>query len=880
MSCRLSLLLAALFLTACSTTGVERGGRTDQTDTGSTGGDTATSDTTAEDTSGGSADTSADTSTDTTVDTSTEPGQPGDPCTQNSDCASSACLSSGGTDRRCAAPCATADSCVAGWDCLPLGGAGTFCQCTASTESCNGGDDDCDLLIDEGTDDELGCTGLEQCNAGACSCDGALLYCGSLCTDLNSDPANCGDCGIACPTGFACNAGTCACDLPSIVCGGACANLDTDTANCGDCGIACAATLSCIEGLCTCAPGQQNCGGTCADTDTDPDNCGGCGIACGPTQTCDAGICTCPTGFSDCRGECRNLSTDPDNCGLCGAVCTDIQACSDGACTCPDGGELCNGRCTITGTDPSNCGTCGNSCATGGLCNAGSCACPGRQTDCGGDCTDTRIDDANCGTCGTTCSGLETCSGGACSCPATATQCGADCTDIQTDANNCGGCGTVCAAGTDCINGLCGCPCGGNSCDLGTCFVMPFGSPVQATSANMLPALNKLDVAISMDTTGSMSTPISAVQGALNSTLGTAISALGISTAFGVSAFDDFPCSPYGTAGTDIPFRLLQRQTTDFATAQAAAARLALHSGGDTPESGLEALFQIATGGGRALTTCSGGTGTYSVATFNSATGRVAGVADGALGGMGFRSGALPLVVHITDALSSARGEVAYPYGATRTEALNAMRNLGGRIASIAVDSGFGAAAGLNAELSTFATQTEAVVPACAWDFARPTGCAAGQCCTGNNRTGVAATAGRCPLAYRATSPTSSAVSTILLDAAERMQNNARFNTAIAVRRDEAEFLRSGIDTSCLATYAAPNLTSSAGTCDPTPATANLVTNGYDGAHTGDELGFDFELNNSCIRSTGTLRAYVVYFDLIGPNNTVLDTLSLSVAVP
>jgi hypothetical protein len=456
---------------------------------------------------------------------------------------------------------------------------------------------------------------------------------------------------------------------------------------------------------------------------------------------------------------------------------------------------------------------------------------------------------------------------------------GADCIDIQTDANNCGGCGTVCAAGTDCIGGLCGCPCGGNTCDTGTCFIMPFGSPAQATSANMLPALNKLDVAISMDTTGSMSTPITAVQGALNSTLGTAISALGISTAFGVSAFDDFPCSPYGTAGTDVPFRLLQRQTTDFATAQAAAARLALHSGGDLPESGLEALFQIATGGGRATTTCSGTTGTYSVAAFNSATGRIAGVADGTLGGMGFRTGALPLVVHITDALSSARGEASYPYGATRTEALNAMRNLGGRIASIAVESAFGAS-GLNAELSTFATQTEAVVPACAWDFARPSGCAAGQCCTGNNRTGVAATAGRCPLAYRATSPTSSAVSTILLDAAERMQNNARFNTSIAIRRDEAEFLRSGIDTSCLATYAAPNLLSAAGTCDPTPATANLVTNGYDGAHTGDELGFDFELNNSCIRSTGTLRAYVVYFDLIGPNNTVLDTLSLSVAVP
>ena len=876
MSCRLPLLLAALLFTACSTTGVERGGRSEANDTGSATADTATGDTSESDTSGGS----ADTGTDTTADTSAEPGQPGDPCTQNGDCASGACLSSGGSDRRCAAPCTSADSCVAGWDCLPLGGAGTFCQCSATTETCNGGDDDCDLLIDEGTSTELGCTGLEQCSAGACRCDGALLYCGSLCTDTGSDPTNCGDCGNACPTGFACTAGSCTCDAPATICNGACANLDTDTANCGECGLACAPTLSCIEGLCTCAPGEQNCGGSCADTSADPNNCGGCGIACGPTQTCEAGVCACPVGFTECRGECRNLNADPDNCGLCGAVCTDTQACLAGDCTCPDGGQLCNGRCTSTATDPNNCGTCGNACANGGLCNAGACACPGRQTDCGGDCTDTRIDESNCGTCGNACSGLEECNGSTCACPATATQCGADCTDIQTDPNNCGGCGTVCAAGTECIGGLCGCPCGGNTCDLGTCLIMPLGSSAQSFAATMLPALNKLDVAISMDTTGSMSTPITAVQGALNSTLGTAISALGISTAFGVSAFDDFPCSPYGTAGTDVPFRLLQRQTTDFATAQAAATRLSLHAGGDTPESGLEALFQIATGGGRALSSCSGGTGTYSVAAFNNATNRIAGVADGTLGGMGFRAGALPLVVHITDALSSARGESSYPYGATRTEALTAMRTLGGRIASIAVDTGAGLASGVAAELNTFATQTEAVVPACAWDFARPATCAPGQCCTGVNGAGVAATGGLCPLSYRASSPTSSTISTILLGAAERMQNNARFLTTLAPRRDEAEFARSGIDTSCLVDSIIANDIVTGGTCDPTTPTVNVTVNGYQNAHTGDELGFDLALNNNCIPSTGSLRAYVVYFDLLGPNNTVLDTLSLSVAVP
>jgi hypothetical protein len=839
--CRHLLPLLAALLCACSTTGIERGGRSDNDDTGTVAdtavGDTAGGDTTPADTTGGSGDTGEDSS----ADTSTQPGQPGDPCDQNGDCASGACLGSGGSDRRCAAPCTSADGCVAGWECLPLGGAGSFCQCTATTEACNGFDDDCDLLIDEGAAPDLGCTGLEQCSGGFCTCDGALLYCGSLCTDLNSDPANCGECGNACQAGFACTAGACSCDAPSTVCDGTCTDLDTDAANCGACGNACPDTLSCVEGLCACAPGQLACGERCVSADVDPNNCGGCGIVCGPTQNCTDGVCACPAGFGACGGECRNLATDPDNCGRCG-----------------------------------------NACAVGAACDAGSCACPGRQTDCDGTCTDTRIDEQNCGRCGSTCSGRETCTGGACSCPATATLCGADCTDTLTDANNCGGCGIVCAAGTGCEAGVCGCPCGGDTCDLGTCFILPPGAPAARATTTMLPQLRALDLAISIDVTGSMSTPIGAVQGALNASLGSAITALGLSATIGISSFADFPCSPYGGSG-DIPFSLVQRQTNDYDSLAAAALGLRPQRGGDLPESGIEALYQIATGVGRATTSCSGATGSYGISPFNSATGLVPGVADGPLGGVGFRRGALPLIVHVTDALSSARGESAYPYGAAREEAAGSVRNLGGRIASIAIDTSFppAPAAGLLPELQEFATQTEAVVPACAWDGARPPGCAAGQCCTGLNRTGVAATpTGPCPLAYRASAPTSSVTSAILLDAVERLQKNARFVTNLVTRRDEAEFTRSGIDTSCLVSLVIPNYVVTPGTCDPSEPQVSFSGDGYIGVHSGDELGFDIELDNNCIASTGSLRVYVVYFDLLGPNDTVLDTISLSVAVP
>ena len=69
-----------------------------------------------------------------------------------------------------------------------------------------------------------------------------------------------------------------------------------------------------------------------------------------------------------------------------------------------------------------------------------------------------------------------------------------------------------------------------------------------------------------------------------------------------------------------------------------------LGCGRDGPESGFEALYQIATGAGIA-----GPIGGVSpvVAPFAPAPDAV-----GSLGGVGFRDGALPIVIHITDALS------------------------------------------------------------------------------------------------------------------------------------------------------------------------------------------------------------------------------------
>jgi hypothetical protein len=69
------------------------------------------------------------------------------------------------------------------------------------------------------------------------ACPDGEEKCGDSCTDLLSDPDNCGECSKKCPDKTACVKGACIMGCPEgkTDCDGRCADLASDPKNCGAC---------------------------------------------------------------------------------------------------------------------------------------------------------------------------------------------------------------------------------------------------------------------------------------------------------------------------------------------------------------------------------------------------------------------------------------------------------------------------------------------------------------------------------------------------------------------------------------------------------------------------------------------------------------------
>ena len=286
-------------------------------------------------------------------------------------------------------------------------------------------------------------------------------------------------------------------------------------------------------------------------------------------------------------------------------------------------------------------------------------------------------------------------------------------------------------------------------------IVVPYNASAQSVTVDQTTEVSKADVFFLMDSTGSMGGEISNLRASLN-TIIINLDASVSDIAFGLGEYRDFPTGTYGSAG-DQPFSLRHRIMTantpaGFSSIQTTANALTASGGNDLPESGWEAIYQIAAGTGTTA-------GSALVPAFNSATAYPtsppSGETVGDLGGAGFRQGSLPIVVWMTDAHnhnSEAFADDYYSfYGAAfRASALSETAGFGMRIIGlVSQDFDYASAA---ADMAYGVSATHAIVPPNAWgvpEVDRPSGCATDQCCTGLASAGAATNAdGLCPLTF------------------------------------------------------------------------------------------------------------------------------------
>ncbi len=395
------------------------------------------------------------------------------------------------------------------WDVDGLPGNGCEYACTQrqpAVEICNGADDDCNGVADEGFSLGAACDGVGQCGAGVIECavgDPTRSTCSTnpgqprsqavaeTCNSLDDD------CDGTADDGF---------------------DLLSDGRNCGACGTVCSAangTAVCSSGQCAvqaCNANFDNCNGQYADgceIDLRSTNahCGLCNRACSTangTSQCTGGTCqiaACTNGFFDCNGQvpdgCEaNLVTSVDTCGSCNtqcAVANGAPACVGRACqvaSCVAPWRDCNGQyvdgCEANSqTSVAHCGGCNLACTTANgtpVCNAGTCgvgSCNAPFRDCNGapgdGCeTNSQTSVDHCGGCNlacTTANGTPACNGGQCAigaCTLPFANCNGQVADgceanLATSVLTCGSCNNACAVAN-------GTPaCAGGQCAVAAC---------------------------------------------------------------------------------------------------------------------------------------------------------------------------------------------------------------------------------------------------------------------------------------------------------------------------------------------------------------------------------------------------------------------------
>ena len=363
-----------------------------------------------------------------------------------------------------------------------------------------------------GADATLDVTAHDDAKGDGPTCAPPQSACSGVCTNLTTDPTNCGSCGKVCATGMVCVNEACSanCGGNAIKCSGSVdgGSKKPDAASGHDAGHDAGGALDGSSGHD--AGGTTEAGGHDAHLEGAAADAPGADAAPAPDGAAhDAGgVVPDASGPGDSgplfdagtnpkTEYCADPASSPLNCGGCGVVCPygphSEPECKEGKCSlqCSDGYSDCdmnpsNGCEAHTSSDPAACGTCGNTCSASnavpgcqnGVCGISSCSTGFIDCDMNpsNGCETANNTTTNCGTCGNTC-------------PA-----GPNSTAV---CNPMGDCGIVCAAGyADCDhNASDGCEVNttNNVGNCGACMnvcVLPNATPACAASTCVIAACN------------------------------------------------------------------------------------------------------------------------------------------------------------------------------------------------------------------------------------------------------------------------------------------------------------------------------------------------------------------------------------------------------
>lgn len=421
-------------------------------------------------------------------------------------------------------------------------------------------------------------------------------------------------------------------------------------------------------------------------------------------------------------------------------------------------------------------------------------------------------------------------------------------------------------------------------------FELPYGGTEKRDDLRFEPSVQKLDLVFNVDTTESMSETIANVKGNISNTI-TSIQNMVDNSGFGLTNFDDVPVGNYGvSAKNDLPFRVLGTVSSDKATVQSYMNNqlFTTRHGNDVAESGVEALYQIATGAGE--TSWNDGTVSGSIAPRTNA--------PDTWGGVDFRKDTLPIVIHTTDAYSHDNEFMSYNASVSKPhyspETIQALQNKGIRVITLSVPNKQNVhEADLYGQMTSWAKESSAVVPACAFAGA----CGENKCCLGAKTTDAEYIHGKqnqCVLAYQALQKD---VSSTIVSGVDALIKYGTYDVATRVIGMPIE--GTDKDTSCfikkvVASAYIPPAQEPERSCNPQAMPTKIGDADYFNGFTnfapgtssktrkGAELHFTVNAqNDACVPGAEESQIFTAYIDVYNPTTGLsFGTREVSIIVP